>query len=243
MALVSDPVSTASCSSTHTPLLRLYDIRRAAVLGAGTMGSRIAAHIANAGLPVLLLDMVPANLDAAKGDRSTLARKAIEALGRIEAGGFCRPRICEPHTLGNFDDDLEKLKDCDWVIEAVAENLEIKQALLKKAAAHLHARAIFTTNTSGLPVAKIGASCRKIFGGDGLGRTSSIRRGTCGWWRLIATPESDAEAIAAVVEFCDRRLGKTAVPANDVANFIANRIGTFQMLNTFADHAAAGIEY
>lgn len=234
MALVSDPVSTASCSSTHTPLLRLYDIRRAAVLGAGTMGSRIAAHIANAGLPVLLLDMVPANLDAAKGDRSTLARKAIEALGKSKPAAFADPAFASRITPGNFDDDLEKLKDCDWVIEAVAENLEIKRALLKKAAPHLHARAIFTTNTSGLPVAKIGAELpedlRKRWFGTHFFNPPRYMRLV----EIIATPESDAEAIAAVVEFCDRRLGKTAVPANDVANFIANRIGTFQMLNTFA---------
>ena len=129
---------------------RVYDVRRVAVLGAGTMGARIAAHVANAGLPVLLLDMVPAT-----GERKASAVRAMEELKKAKPAAFADASFAGHVRVGNFDDDLEKLKDCDWVIEAVAENIEIKRALLAKVATHLRADAISTTNTSGLPVAKI----------------------------------------------------------------------------------------
>ena len=134
----------SSTLSSTTPLL----IRRAAVLGAGTMGSRIAAHMANAGIPVLLLDMVPAE----DGDRSRLAKGALEALGNAKPAAFYDASLAALVTPGNFEDDLPKLAGCDWVIEAVAENLAIKTALLERVAPHLAPQAVLTTNTSGLPV-------------------------------------------------------------------------------------------
>ena len=207
---------------------RKYDIQRVGVLGAGTMGARIAGHIANAGLPVLLLDMVPAN-----GDRNSLAAQALSQLKSAKPAAFAAPAIADRVNIGNFDDDLPKLKNCDWVIEAVAENLDIKRALLAEVAPHLHPEAIFTTNTSGLPVAKIGAELqpglrRRWFGTHFFNPPRYMRL-----LEIIATPETDPAAVEAVTEFSDHRLGKTVVPANDVANFIANRIGTFAMLNTF----------
>ena len=127
-------------------------IRKAAVLGAGTMGSRIAAHLANAGLPVVLLDIPAEGGRAARSPRrrSTPSRRAKPA-------AFYDPALAARITVGNFDDDLALLADCDWVIEAVTENLAIKQALLEKIAPHLKPDAILTTNTSGLPVASIAA--------------------------------------------------------------------------------------
>src|SRR5580698_9976974 len=125
-------------------------VRRAAVLGAGTMGSRIAAHLANAGIPSLLLDMVPTG----DGSRNRLAESALVALGKSKPAAFYDASLASMITPGNFEDDLPKLKQCDWVIEAVAENLEIKRALLDRVAPHLAPQAVLSTNTSGLPIAK-----------------------------------------------------------------------------------------
>ena len=134
-------------------------IRKAAVLGAGTMGSRIAAHLANAGLPVVLLD-----IPAKDGARSAIAVAGAGCPQEEQAGGVLRSRAMRRASrVGNFDDDLALLADCDWVIEAVTENLAIKQALLDKVVPHLKPDAILTTNTSGLPVASIAAEAA----GDG----------------------------------------------------------------------------
>jgi 3-hydroxyacyl-CoA dehydrogenase len=227
MPLVSDSVAqdTPAVEQENRPS-RKFNIRRAAVLGAGTMGARIAAHIANAGLPVLLLDIVPE-----KGDRNSLAATALNNLKSAKPAAFAVGSIASNISVGNFEDDLPRLKDCDWIIEAVAENLDIKRNLLSKVAPHLHAEAIFTTNTSGLPVAQIGAQLpdglrRRWFGTHFFNPPRYMRL-----LEVIATPETDPAAVAAIAEFGDRQLGKTVVPANDVPNFIANRVGTFLMLN------------
>jgi 3-hydroxyacyl-CoA dehydrogenase len=229
MALLSDSVAQNTPAPEQEKRLdRKFNIRRAAVLGAGTMGARIAAHIANAGLPVLLLDMVPE-----KGDRNSMAATALNNLKGAKPAAFAVPSLADHISIGNFEDDLHKLRDCDWVIEAVAENLEIKRNLLSKIAAHLSPEAILTTNTSGLPVAQIGAQLpeplrRRWFGTHFFNPPRYMRL-----LEVIATPDTDPAAMAAIAEFADRQLGKTVVPANDVANFIANRVGTFLMLNTF----------
>ncbi|MGB7136798.1 MAG: 3-hydroxyacyl-CoA dehydrogenase NAD-binding domain-containing protein, partial [Acidobacteriaceae bacterium] len=187
-------------------------IRRVAVLGAGTMGSRIAAHFANAGLPVLLLDVAQA------GDRNALAARAVEGLKKTRPAALVLPEFAARIRIGNFDDDLDELNACDWVIEAVAENLEIKRALLEKVAPHLRADAILTTNTSGLPVAEIAQ-----------GLPAEIRRRWFGTHffnpprymqlvEMIATPESDPGAIAAARDCAEVALGKTVVAARDRPN-------------------------
>jgi 3-hydroxyacyl-CoA dehydrogenase len=207
---------------------RKYSINRVAVLGAGTMGARIAAHVANAGLPVLLLDIVPA-----AGGRNSLGVQALNNLKTLKPAAFASPACASLITTGNFEDDLDKLEGCDWVIEAVAENLAIKQALLKQVAEHLHSTAILTTNTSGLPVANIAEhlspDLRKRWFGTHFFNPPRYMK----LLEIIATPQTDAEAIQTVSDFGDRHLGKSVVPANDVQNFIANRIGTFSMLNVF----------
>jgi 3-hydroxyacyl-CoA dehydrogenase len=143
------PAATPAVSLNAQPLL----VRRAAVLGAGTMGSRIAAHLANAGIPTLLLDLVPPG----EGDRSRLAKSALDALAKAKPAAFYDLSLAALVTAGNFEDDLPKLASCDWVIEAVAENLPIKMALLAKVLPHLASQAMLTTNTSGLPVKQIAA--------------------------------------------------------------------------------------
>jgi 3-hydroxyacyl-CoA dehydrogenase len=216
------PEFTEAGSASRTPAAPL---RKAAVLGAGTMGSRIAAHLANAGLPVVLLD-----IPAKEGPRSAIASQALEALKKSKPAAFYDPAYAARVSVGNFDDDLTLLADCDWVIEAVTENLVIKQALLDKVVPHLKREAILTTNTSGLPVASIAAGLpaevrRRWFGTHFFNPPRYMRL-----VEIVPTPEADPAAIAAVAHFADVLLGKEVVFARDTPNFIANRIGVFIML-------------
>ena len=200
-------------------------IRKAAVLGAGTMGARIAAHFANAGLQVVLLDL------ASDGQaRSAIAAQALDGLKKSKPAAFFDPSLAARVAVGNFDDDLALLRDCDWVIEAVMENLAIKQSLLAKIAPNLKPDAILTTNTSGLPVASIASVLpehlrRRWFGAHFFNPPRYMRL-----VELIATPETDPVVVEAVAHFADQRLGKEVVMARDTPNFIANRIGIFVML-------------
>ena len=214
------PAAIPAVSHAARPLL----VRHAAVLGAGTMGSRIAAHLANAGIPVLLLDMVPAGDD----DRSHLAKKALEALGKAKPAAFYDNSLASLVTPGNFDDDLPKLSACDWVIEAVAENLAIKTALLARVVPHLAPQAVLTTNTSGLPIKQIAAGLAarrdRFFGTHFFNPPRYMRL-----LEVIPTAETDPAVAAAFAAFADRNLGKQVVFANDTPNFIANRIGVAVM--------------
>lgn len=205
-----------------------YPIRRVAVLGAGTMGARIAAHMANAGLPVLLMDIVPPG----EGDRNRLAAQALEAMKKSKPAAFVDVALASRVSIGNFEDDLAKLKEHDWVIEAVAENLEIKRALLSKVAQHVRPGTIVTTNTSGLPVALIAKELPEGFRRTWFGTHFFNPPRYMRLLEIIATPEADPEAVASVARFAEVHLGKSIVPANDTPNFIANRVGTFAMLNT-----------
>jgi 3-hydroxyacyl-CoA dehydrogenase len=211
-------------SQAESPLL----IRKTGVLGAGAMGSRIAAHLANAGLQVVLLD-----LPARDGPRSGVAAQALEALGKARPAALYDPSFASRIAIGNFEDDLALLADCDWVIEAVTENLGIKQALLEKVAPHLRSDAIVTTNTSGLPVASIAASMpvairRRWFGTHFFNPPRYMRL-----LEIIPTPEADPAVIDAISHFADVQLGKEIVVARDTPNFIANRIGVFIMFEAF----------
>jgi 3-hydroxyacyl-CoA dehydrogenase len=208
-------------------------IRKVAVLGAGTMGSRIAAHIANAGVPVVLLDIVAPGMaaDAGAAGRNKLVLGAIGALKKAKPAAFYRADSARLITPGNFEDDLMLLADCDWIVEAVAENLEIKRALLAKVAEQRKAGAIITTNTSGLPVASIVEGMPEEFRRHWFGTHFFNPPRYMRLLEIIATPETDAADVAAIAEFCDRRLGKAVVRSNDTPNFIANRVGTFEMLN------------
>jgi 3-hydroxyacyl-CoA dehydrogenase len=208
-------------------------IRKVAVLGAGTMGSRIAAHIANAGVRVLLLDMVPPGTarDAGPTARNKLLMAALESLKKSTPAAYYAPDCARLITAGNFDDDIELIADCDWIVEAVAENLDIKRALLGRVLEHRKAGTIVTTNTSGLPVASIVEGMpeelrRHWFGTHFFNPPRYMRL-----LEMIATPETDADDMQVITRFCDKRLGKAVVRANDTPNFIANRIGTFSMLN------------
>jgi 3-hydroxyacyl-CoA dehydrogenase len=208
-------------------------INKVAILGAGTMGARIAAHFANAGVPSYLLDIVPADLapGSSAAERNKIAAAGLDAAKKSKPAAFMEPSLARLVTVGNFDDDLKKLAEVDWIIEAVVENLEIKRALLRKVEAIRKPGTIITTNTSGLPVGKIAEGFSDDFRRCWFGTHFFNPPRYMRLLELIPTPEADATAIAAISHFGDMRLGKGVVMAKDTPNFIGNRIGTFSVLN------------
>jgi 3-hydroxyacyl-CoA dehydrogenase len=204
-------------------------INKIAVLGAGTMGARIAAHFANAGVPSYLFDIVPPDADGPA--RNKIATAGLEAAQKSKPAAFMEPSLARLVTVGNFEDDIKKLADVDWIIEAVVENLEIKRALLKKVEAVRKPGTIVTTNTSGLPVHKIAEGFSDDFRWAWFGTHFFNPPRYMRLLEIIPTPEADKAAIDAVAHFCDVRLGKGVVIAKDTPNFIGNRIGTFSVLN------------
>ena len=204
-------------------------INQVAVLGAGTMGARIAAHFANAGVPSLLFDIVPPGAEASA--RNKIAAAGLDAAKKSKPAAFMEPSLARFITVGNFEDDLSKLADVDWIIEAVVENLDIKRSLLKKVEAIRKPGTIITTNTSGLPVGKIAEGFSDDFRRAWFGTHFFNPPRYMRLLEIIPTPEADRAAIDAVSHFCDVRLGKGVVIAKDTPNFIANRIGTFSVLN------------
>ncbi len=204
-------------------------IHKVAVLGAGTMGARIAAHFANAGVPSYLLDIVPPDADGPA--RNKIAVAGLEAAKKSKPAAFFEPALARLVTVGNLEDDLKHLSEVDWIIEAVVENLEIKRALLKKVEAVRKPGTIVSTNTSGLPVAKIAEGFSDDFRKSWLGTHFFNPPRYMRLLEIIATPETDRAAIEAVTHFSDVNLGKGVVFAKDTPNFIANRIGTFSVLN------------
>ncbi|HLZ93421.1 MAG TPA: 3-hydroxyacyl-CoA dehydrogenase NAD-binding domain-containing protein [Candidatus Acidoferrum sp.] len=208
-------------------------IEKAVVLGAGTMGSRIAAHFANAGLPCILLDMAPPNLaaDAPVAERNKIVRAGLEAAKKSKPAAFFAAALAEHVSIGNFDDDLARCAEADWIIEVVAENLEIKRKLLARVAEYRKPGAIVTTNTSGLPVHLIAEGMGEEFQQHWAGTHFFNPPRYLKLVEVIPGPKTSPEVIEALSDFCDRRLGKGVVIAKDTPNFIANRIGTFSMLN------------
>jgi 3-hydroxyacyl-CoA dehydrogenase len=208
-------------------------IEKAAVLGAGTMGSRIAAHLANAGLPCILLDIVPPDLKpgASAGERNKVVRAGLEAAKKSKPAAFFTPSLAEKVSIGNFEDDLARCAEADWIIEVVAENLEIKRNLLSRVAQFRKPGALVTTNTSGLPVHLIAEAMSEEFQQHWAGTHFFNPPRYMKLVEVIPGPKTSVEVIETLTEFCDRRLGKGVVVAKDTPNFIANRIGTFSMLN------------
>ncbi|MGH9505084.1 MAG: 3-hydroxyacyl-CoA dehydrogenase NAD-binding domain-containing protein [Terriglobales bacterium] len=204
-------------------------IHKVAVLGAGTMGARIAAHFANAGVPSYLLDIVPADSEGLA--RNKIALAGLEAVKKSKPAAFFEPGLARLVTIGNFEDDLKRLSEVDWIIEAVVENLDIKRALLKKVEAICKPGTIVTTNTSGLPVGKIAEGFSDDFRKSWFGTHFFNPPRYMRLLEIIPTPETDRATIEAVTHFSDVNLGKGVVFAKDTPNFIANRIGTFSVLN------------
>jgi 3-hydroxyacyl-CoA dehydrogenase len=206
-------------------------IHKVAILGAGTMGARIAAHFANAGVPSLLLDILPPDAPPNGPARNKIAAAGLDSAIKSKPAALFEASLSRLVTIGNFDDDLKRLAEVDWIIEAVVENLEIKRSLLKKVEAIRKPGTIVTTNTSGLPVAKIAEGFSEDFRRSWFGTHFFNPPRYMRLLELIPTPEADRAWIEAVTHFCDTQLGKGVVLAKDTPNFIANRIGTFSVLN------------
>jgi 3-hydroxyacyl-CoA dehydrogenase len=208
-------------------------INKVAILGAGTMGARIAAHFANAGVSSYLLDVVPGDVAPGAGSaaRNKIAAAGLDAAKKSKPAAFMDTSLARLVAVGNFDDDLKKLAEVDWIIEAVVENLDLKRALLRKVEAVRKPGTIVTTNTSGLPVGKISEGFSDNFRRSWFGTHFFNPPRYMRLLELIPTPEADQAAIDAVSHFCDVQLGKGVVLAKDTPNFIGNRIGTFSVLN------------
>ena len=198
-------------------------IRRVAVLGAGTMGSRIAAQFANARIPSLHLDIV---LPGAKV-RDQAARNGVEAALKGKPGAFFTADAARFITTGNFDDDLSRIRDCDWIIEAVTEDLGVKRALYDRVMEHRTPGTIVSTNTSGIPLQQIVEGYDAEFREHFLGVHFFNPPRYLHLVEMIPGPATQPEIMAFLSDFCDLHLGKGVVPCKDTPNFIANRIGAF----------------
>jgi len=212
-------------------------IRKAAVLGAGRMGTAVAAHLANAGIPTLLLDLVPTELtdeESAKGldlanpkVRNRLAEAEIAGAAKGRPAAFGHPSRVGLLTPGNFDDDLARLSDVDWIVEAVVERLDAKVDLLRRVAAHLAPCTVLTTNSSGLSVNAMAAALPDEVKPRFFGTHFFFPPRYMYLLELIPGDGTDMAILGAFQEFAERRLGKGVVLGKDAPNFVANRIGIF----------------
>jgi 3-hydroxyacyl-CoA dehydrogenase len=217
-------------------------IRRVAVLGAGVMGATIAAHLANAGLSVLLLDIVPNQLsedDIAKGltlqspqVRNKFALKGLEAAKKSKPASFYQNDDARFIEVGNLEDDLHKVKQCDWVIEVVVENLTVKQQLFEKLEGLVSDHAVISSNTSGISITDMVKDRELQFRRRFLGTHFFNPPRYMKLLEIIPGPDTDPDIVAQMSRFAQRTLGKGVVQAKDTPNFIANRIGTYGLLVT-----------
>ena len=216
-------------------------IEKVAVLGAGTMGARIAAHLANAGIPCYLLDIVPPELNveekrngltlASPAVRNRIVLAGLEAAKKSRPAAFFTPEGARLITPGNFDDNLAWCSDADWIIEAVAENLEIKRKLFERVEAARKPGTLVTSNTSGLPIRLIAEGRSEDFQKHWAGTHFFNPPRYMKLAEVIPGPKTLPEVLESLEEICDVRLGKGVVLAKDTPNFIANRIGTFSILH------------
>ena len=206
------------------------EIRKAAVLGAGTMGSRIAAHLANAGVETLLLDLpAPGDTPAA---RNAVVANALKGLAKSKPPAFFTESSARKLSIGNFQDDMGRVADADWIIEAVVEKFDVKRGLLDKVNEVRRPGSLITSNTSGLPIAKLAEGYPEDFRRNWAGTHFFNPPRHMRLLELIPTNETDPAVTALLEDFCDRRLGKVVVRAHDRPNFIANRIFLFAVMQT-----------
>jgi len=217
-------------------------VSRAAVLGAGTMGAGIAAHLANAGIPTLLLDIAPKELtpeEEKKGCaleslvvRNRIVNTLFEASKKLKPAAYMLSDNAKLVKTGNFTDDMPKLKDCDLVIEAVVENLDIKHKVFAEVEKHRKPGSVIATNTSGIPIDSIAEPFSDDFKQHFVGVHFFNPPRYMKLVEVIPGTETSSELARDLSGFLDQRLGKGVVPAKDRPNFIANRVGTFGMMAT-----------
>ncbi|WP_339324929.1 3-hydroxyacyl-CoA dehydrogenase/enoyl-CoA hydratase family protein [Paenibacillus sp. FSL W8-0194] len=220
-------------------------IRKAAVIGSGIMGSGIAAHLANVGIPCLLLDIVPRQLteeETAKGltlehpsVRNRLAASAIAKLAKTKPTPLYDPAFAERITPGNLDDHLSRLAEVDWIIEVVVENLEVKKGLLEKIESVWKPGIIVSSNTSGISINAMAADRSEAFKKHFMGTHFFNPPRYMKLLEIIPGEQTDPALVDFMKGFCEKVLGKGVVLAKDTPNFIANRIGTYGLLVTLKE--------
>ncbi|HEX3645486.1 MAG TPA: 3-hydroxyacyl-CoA dehydrogenase NAD-binding domain-containing protein [Vicinamibacterales bacterium] len=198
-----------------------HSIRSAAVLGAGTMGAQIAAHLANAGVPVLLLDLT-----------ADLAREGLKRARALKPDPFFTPESLARITTGGFDTELANLKDADWIMEAVVERLDLKRALLERVEAVRAPGTIVSSNTSGIQIATLAEGRGDDFRTHWLGTHFFNPPRYLRLVEVIPTAETDPAVTGLVSHFCDHRLGKGVVLAKDRPNFIGNHLALYGVMLT-----------
>ena len=206
----------------------MREIHKVAILGAGTMGARIAAHLANASIPSVLLDIVPegAGPDDPKA-RNRIAQAGLDAALKSRPPAFFVPEAARLITVGNFDDHLALVGDCDWIIEAVTENREVKRSLYERVLQHRKPGTIFSSNTSGIAIGNLAEGMPDDFRRNFLGTHFFNPPRYMKLLELISTPATAPDVVETISRFGDRVLGKGIVHAHDTPNFIGNRIGVF----------------
>ncbi len=209
-------------------------INKVAVIGAGVMGSGIAAQIANAGVPVVLLDIVPKDAE----DRNVIAKGAIAKMLKADPAPFMSKRNAKLIEVGNLEDDLEKLSDCDWIVEVVLEDLTIKHATYEKIEKHRKNGSIVTSNTSTIPLAKLAEGQPDSFVKDFMITHFFNPPRYMRLLEIIAGDKTRTDAVKTIEDFCDVRLGKGVVHCKDTPGFIVNRLLVFWMQSA-VNHAIA----
>ena len=205
-------------------------IRKVAVIGAGVMGSGIAAHVANAGVPVLLMDIVPEGA----ADRNALAKGAIARMLKTEPAAFMAPRAAKLVEACNIEDDLARLAEVDWIIEVVIERLDAKQALYRRIDAVRRPGTAVSSNTSTIPLAALTEGMPEAFARDFLITHFFNPPRYMRLLEVVTGPRTDPALAATVADFADRTLGKSVVPCKDRPGFIANRLGIVWIQNAIA---------
>ncbi|SCC33003.1 3-hydroxyacyl-CoA dehydrogenase [[Bacillus] enclensis] len=227
-----------------------HRIQKAAVLGSGVMGSGIAAHLANIGIPTLLLDIVPRELteeDKAKGlttesnaFRNRMSENALKKLLKQKPAPLTSKQNLSLITAGNFEDDMEKISECDWVIEVVVENLDIKKKVFEQVEQHRKPGSIISSNTSGISIEAMAEGRSEDFQKNFLGTHFFNPPRYLKLLEVIPTKKTDRDVVDFMKTFGEDALGKGVVFAKDTPNFIANRIGTYGLLVTVQEMLKGG---
>ncbi len=226
-------------------------IKRAAVLGSGVMGSGIAAHLANIGIPSIMLDIVPKELteeEKARGltledpeVRNRLAQQSKQALLKQKPSPITSKKSLDLIEVGNFEDDMEKLKDVDWIIEVVVENLEIKKQVFANVEKYRKEGTIVSSNTSGISIEAMIEDCSDEMKRHFLGTHFFNPPRYLKLLEIIPTEYTDPEIVKFMTDFGENVLGKGVVIAKDTPNFIGNRIGTYGLMVTVQEMLKAGL--
>lgn len=198
-------------------------VRKVVVLGAGTMGAAIAAHCANAGLSVDLLDIAPEDGD----DKNAVVKQGFDRMKKARPAALMSQEVTERMRIGNFDDDFDRIADADWIVEAIIEKLEPKQQLMERVENTAKEDAIISSNTSGIPLHQVAEGRSEGFKKRFLGTHFFNPPRYLKLLEIIPTVDTDDEVVERVRTFGERVLGKGGVIAKDTPNFIGNRIGSF----------------